>query len=491
MLQPKLNKYFYIAIIVYLLAVCFYNGALNTDEYSQILLFAAQKLHLINIPDLTKISSDNPLTWEYYSQIRATFLPWIAIVIYKFYALIMPSVNPYIIDSLLRLLSSILTLFSCYLFTLVYMPEIKTFNKQKWFLILNLFSYLVVITGVHFNSETISSRLFAIAFCWYFLPNMSKGTLKYLVIGLIFGFSFFCRFQIGFMILGFALWLLFINRIKLKYLWLMVLGFGLAFIFNIVLDYWFYGDLIFTPWQYFVSNLLMHKADSFGTSPWYSYILTESAFLPYGILYVVCSLYFMFKRPKHAITWVAIPFILVHVLIGHKESRFLIPLLPFMPLVVMDTLQLLQQEYQWKLAKLIKLNKLAWWLNILILIALAFIPQTTELPGNYFISTNYKTPTTIYYLSKNIFLDFYQLPYIKRQKLMDISKARCIINQGCLLNLTCNENIRYTKQLDKYVLVYSSCLNYDQRRLPIWLNKALSRIGGLSVIYDLNKLQNN
>lgn len=65
----------------------------------------------------------------------------------------------------------------------------------------------------------------------------------------------------------------------------------------------------------------------------------------------------MYFKRKHVITWVMLPFIVGHLLVGHKELRFLIPLLSFMPFVILDSLQILAEKYNWHLGtKLTKLN---------------------------------------------------------------------------------------------------------------------------------------
>ena len=149
------------------------------------------------------------------------------------------------------------------------------------------------------------------------------------------GFSFLFRYQAGFMIVGFAAWLLFIEKEKLKYLItfslviLSIIGAG------VLVDIWFYGEFTFSAYNYFYENIMLNKAQDYGVDPWWSYITAfiERAIPPFSILFLgAFGILFYFKW-KNPLTWVLVPFILIHFVLSHKELRFLFPMVYFLPII--------------------------------------------------------------------------------------------------------------------------------------------------------------
>jgi phosphatidylinositol glycan class B len=218
-------------------------------------------------------------------------------------------------------LAGILSLLAVVLFIDTFKGELKTANKQKWFILLSLFTWLAVFNGIRYSSENVSAKLFLIGFCLLFWPRFRRNALGYLIIGFLLGFAFVTRYQTGFMLVGLMAWLLFIQRLKLSAWVLIIIGIALAIAGGLSIDHWFYGDWVLTPWRYFAANILQGKADSFSVDPWYMY-LSIAGLVPYGLLYIPASLYFIVMRRKHVISWVMAPFIVGHLLVGHKELRF-------------------------------------------------------------------------------------------------------------------------------------------------------------------------
>lgn len=116
----------------------------------------------------------------------------------------------------------------------------------------------------------------------------------------------------------------------------MLLAFTIVLALSTLLDSWFYHALVFTPWNYFQVNILNGVASSFGTSPWYFYfklILTETI-LPIGAAVLFLIVVAVIENPKHVVVWVAVPFLLIHMLVPHKELRFLFPLINLVPILL-------------------------------------------------------------------------------------------------------------------------------------------------------------
>ena len=95
---------------------------------------------------------------------------------------------------------------------------------------------------------------------------------NFLFIGVILGLASLFRYQVGAMIAGMILWLLFIKKEKIRYLTSLVTGILIVIFLGVIIDYWFYGNWTFTPWNYFDHNILQGKAADFGVSPWSFYI---------------------------------------------------------------------------------------------------------------------------------------------------------------------------------------------------------------------------
>ena len=149
-----------------------------------------------------------------------------------------------------------------------------------------------------------------------------------LMAGLTLGLVFYLRFPTAFAILGIGLWAMIIARPGLKIMAVLACGFVGAVGINLVLDGWFYGEWTLTPWNYFVANLVEGRAASYGVDPWWYYL--EKIFVlyvpPMSIVVIGALAIVVVLRPKHILTWTAVFFLVGHSWVGHKETRFLMPL---------------------------------------------------------------------------------------------------------------------------------------------------------------------
>lgn len=468
------SKYLYLAIGIFFVTAYFSVGHLHPDEYYQILEFAAYKLHL---------NSPHGLTWEFYAQIRPTIQAWMVVYLYKL-TVLFGTANPFFVAFLTRLFAGLLSIISILLFIDTFKSELNTPYKQKWFILLSLFTWLIVYNGIRYSSENISAKLFLIGFCLLFWPKLRRNYLSYLLIGVLLGLSFVVRYQVGFMILGIMGWLLLIKRLNFKNWLIICLGIGIAISFGMLLDYRFYGDFIFTPWRYFAANILQGKAATFSVDPWYSY-LAIAGLLPYGPLYVLGSILFILTKPKHVISWIMLPFIIAHVLVAHKELRFLTPLLNFMPFVIIASIQTLEERYDWKFStKAVKLNYIAWIFNCFLLAVAMLVPSTPQIGVNIFMYKHYRHPTAFNYLTEggNI-LDFYKHLNLRPVPIQNPNQLDCKAKENCLLALTCQETKKFGAPNGK--LVFSDC--------PPWIfkldfNNWLERTA-LYNIYDLSSIE--
>ena len=407
--------------------------------------------------------------------------------LYKLIALV-NTPNPFFVTFLTRAISGALSLVAVLLFIDTFKHELKTPAKQKWFILLSVFSWLAIFNGIRYSSENISAKLFLFGFCLLFWPKFRRNALGYLVIGFLIGFGFVARYQVGFMIVGLMAWLLFVRRLKFSAWAVVVVGIVLAIACGLTIDHWFYGDWVLTPWRYFAANILQGKADSFSVDPWYMY-LSIAGLIPYGPLYILASIYFIIARPKHPITWIMAPFIVGHLLVGHKELRFLTPLLSYMPFVILDSLQVLKEKYGWVIGpKLSKLNTIGWRFNCFVVLVIMFVPSAMQIRINELMYKRYYQPTAFNYLTEggNI-LDFYKHPNLRPVPIDNPAKVDCKSNENCLIALTCQETVKYGAPNDK--LIFSDCPKWIFKLdFNGWLERtALYNIYELKSVESINK----
>lgn len=73
--------------------------------------------------------------------------------------------------------------------------------------------------------------------------------------------------------------------------------------------------------------------DQFRHEPWWYYLTAPvlEGGIFFGLLALLATLRFFWKRPRHVVTWMLVPFLLVHFFLAHKEIRFFFPALFFVP----------------------------------------------------------------------------------------------------------------------------------------------------------------
>jgi phosphatidylinositol glycan class B len=323
--MPEYKKWFLWGLVVQLVAAWFSVGYNHYDEHFQVLEFCNYKLGL---------SPASALPWEFATQCRSALQPFIAYCFCK--ALdAFGLYNPFHVAFLLRLMMGILTwLVTCKVVKLM-LPQFASDKGQRVYVWCSFLLWFVAYCGVRFSAENVAGLLFFLALSiMQQLPAQAAGkqNTSLIAIGLLLGFVFAFRIQMSFAFIGLGLWLLLHGKWPLKN-WL-IAGFAGLFAvgLSVIVDYWFYGAWVFTPFNYFNVNILHHAAARFGVYPWWYYF---TLFINYGVppvSIVMLPLFFIgiWKHPRHLFSWICIAFIAGHSLIGHKEMRFLLPMsIPF------------------------------------------------------------------------------------------------------------------------------------------------------------------
>ena len=429
----KNPRHIYIlSALVLVIAAIFSSGYIHFDEHFQILEFAGYKLGINKPADLA---------WEFNAQMRPAIQPAMVVLVYKVLSPLGLD-NPFFVAFLLRLISAALTFIAFILIYRVYKDQIKDELLRKWFFILSFLLWFAIFNGVRFSSENWSGIFFIFGFSAYFL--WSKRKLQgFLLVGILLGLSFAFRYQTAFLLLGFGLWLLIIQKEKFLNLLLIASGILLVFGLSILIDHWFYGEWTIAAWNYLDQNIIQDKVSGFGTKPFYWYFPTAllKGIPPFSLLFVVGTLVLIVFKPKSPLVWSIGPFILIHSIIGHKEHRFLFPIILFMPIIMIRAMEIINAKWKanfhsskgWRI-----FMKTFFIVNILALGAHALRPADAQVPLYKKLYRNYSEPTTLHYYGKDpyyrvLYINFYKRPNLKIKPIDSLD--RTLVKAGDLLVL--------------------------------------------------------
>ncbi len=370
------RNWLFAAIILHVLAAWFSLGHYHDDEYAQILNFATSKIGM---------DMQSQLMWEFEAGVRSGFQPFIAFVLSKASSFVGVD-SPFILSFIYRLVSAAISLFATVVFIRSIESEITSKNAFKWTAFFLLFSWILLFTNVRFSSEGWACSFFLLAFGLYRYPSPATN-MRFLLVGLFFGLAFLARYQMGFALLGFGLWMLFINKQKPFNIFLVLLVGIFTLALGAGFDWWLYGDFTVSSWNYFIwhFNGLGGGISTALPEPWwfYAYYSAVQLIPPLTLLLPFFVVGFWILFPRHPITWLTIPFVLFHTVFGHKEMRYLFPLLPFAPVMfaivglkIDEKLLLLKRNF-FKYAWII-IFRVSLFLNAVLIILVISLPASKE-----------------------------------------------------------------------------------------------------------------
>ena len=313
--QGALNRGFAILAAVTLLTGWFSETFFFPDEHFQILEFMAMKLG---------ITAPADLPWEFAAKARPFLQPFLYYLIAApLYALGLR--DPFALMTVMRLATGIFSLAALFTFANSFVASLSREDERRAYARMLPFMGFLPYLFVRTASETAACAFFTIAL----VLALKGGGKRMAAAGLLAGIAFECRYQTALMTLGLFGWLWLQARAKPTALAGFVIG-GLAAVAAAALiDRWGYGVWCFPPWNYFDVNLVQGVASkTFGTSPFYAYLYLElgTIFAPITAVLVIAGIVAAIRRPRHVVTWVTVPFVLVHCMMAHKEERFLFPL---------------------------------------------------------------------------------------------------------------------------------------------------------------------
>ncbi len=392
--KGELALYLAIASFLFLIGSYFSVGFHHFDEHFQILEFANLKLGGTAGADLPT---------EYHQQMRPWLQPAISFAFSKFF-FSLGIESPFVHAWLLRILTGLFALVTLYYLGAYLMVRYKNVN-QRALLCSLFFTWFIPYVSIRFSSDTwgaLSILLLGALLLLQYPSSAFKGRWKLSwwavpLLGIGFGLSFQLRYMEGALIFFFFLWLLLFGRFSLSQGIVMTIFLVLSLGIGIGIDSWGYENsqgIVFAPWRYLDVNLFKGYAASIGREPWYEYfrLSFNRGIPPFSLALMIGVFAYWYQHPKSALTWMTLPYFLVHQFTAHKELRFLMPLFYLAgPMCVITCYHLVSKK---------------WWrwgfrLNFLILVAtllkpansgVAFYPHFRELDPHTIVGYRGENP---------------------------------------------------------------------------------------------------
>ncbi|MCB9062712.1 MAG: hypothetical protein H6622_14400 [Halobacteriovoraceae bacterium] len=419
-------KVFYIGLFIHIIIAIFSVGFHHFDEQWQILEFLNYKLGL---------SPSESLPWEFPNKMRSWMQPGLYYLMYKFmYSFI--GANPFGMALVFRLFTSLVGFLS----TMAACLSLHYFSTNKFQLKISIISchvmWMIPYIQVRPSSEGMGSNLLLLSLSLMIhslMANLKRESLFTFLIGLMMGFAFCFRFQIGIIIMFAWIWYLLVGRAKISNACLMALGIIVVTILNVFVDKWGYGVWTFSPWNYLNQNLVLGKLSGFPPSPWWELIVKTitKGIPPLSIIFVGLYFYVWLRKPKSLFTWSTFPLCLVHSILSHKALRFIFPVFVLAPYALLDALSMLGIDESWwkdskNRGKKVAI-KILIGMNFLILLVVMFKPAKTAIKFYSFVYNNNINKIYLYggnpYVMVGLDLMFYRRSSLEFENLANLSQV--------------------------------------------------------------------
>ncbi|MCB0416394.1 MAG: glycosyltransferase family 39 protein [Bdellovibrionales bacterium] len=373
------------AAFVYLAAAIFSVGYHHPDEHFQILEYVALKIGSADAGNMA---------WEYHYSMRSWLQPSLLYGLTRWLQWL-GFEKPFQWAFAYRLVSGALSFTAIWIFVATCRQWFRSSWSWRFAVLLAFFFWCVPYLAVRTSSEAWSSAflLLGISACIGF--GKEKEVWGFLWAGLLWGLAFEFRFQSAVAVTGAVAYFLVIQK-NPRVLYLLP-GIVFALFLGLIVDRWGYGRWEVTAWNYFYQNLWVGKVSGFGVSPWWSYpkILAIKVGPPLSLLLIAGSVWAWLRLPRNVLTWMTVPFFVVHSAIGHKEARFLIPIL--IP-VLMEIGLLADQKLTAPLGRLVRLTGgILFALNGILLVASLVKPADVKSDFYSHVSRKLGRPVVIFY----------------------------------------------------------------------------------------------
>lgn len=308
----------------------------HPDEFGQIVAFYLLKLGEVDAKDLP---------WEYHEKMR----PWLQpafyyLILYPLHATL--GFRHLLFERLTLLVQFALLALTLPLFLRMVRPasdgeySATAATPSDWPARLATLYWatlwFVPFMLVRHSSEAFATILMVPAlYCWQRAGSAraTRALALALAAGLFAGLSSWVRFQLGiFWATLFPLALVYdlVGGRALRRYAAAFGGIAVALLFALTVDRWGYGSWQFAPWNYFHQNIVKGASAGFGVEPWHWYFkqATDYMVTPFFLLILARAIWLArkdaFLGPLAA---GLVAFFALHSAVGHKEIRFLLPMI--------------------------------------------------------------------------------------------------------------------------------------------------------------------
>ena len=377
-----------VALLLYVITAWISRGYYHYDEHYQIIEFAFFKMGL---------SDMKTLAWEYQAGIRSGIQPFIAFVVFRC-CYVLNIKDPYILAFILRLLSVLLILPCKYFFYRVSVKSISTNNgHQLFYLLSTFFIWFFPYLSVRFSAENWSAMCLlmtaSLLLAGYNEEKGKQGSLIY-ASAFFLGLAFTIRFQSAFCVLGVIGWMLLMKKEKGQEILIYIAILIIPLLLEVITDSWLYNKFVFVAYQYFLVNIVQGTASQFGTMTWISYLQMLFSDMGWGVaVFSMLGLIVLCVDYKNVLLWMLVPFIIGHLVIPHKETRFMFPLMHFIPYLLLTAVVFLEKQKGLFATKWVVLLLIVFGIYNLV----ALTSLTRQLPGasdkdlTYYIHRKYRS----------------------------------------------------------------------------------------------------
>jgi phosphatidylinositol glycan class B len=304
---------------------------------------------------------------------------------------------------------------------------LTTDKAKRWLWAFTLLFWCIPYFHARLSSENFGTTIFLYALVMLLERLDGKaGFVSLFVSGFLFGLAFVCRFQLSFMLVGLLAWLLFIKKIPVGYYVKTIAGFIVALGLGALVDKWLYGQWTLSWWNYLYQNFFENKASNYGESPFYFYAGEALLQLipPFSLVIVAALIGFWIRFRKHILTWITMPFILLHFFVAHKELRFLFPALNFLPAMIVIYFHSLREK-DTPLLRFLRHKgflRFAITVNVLLLCFFTFKPADETSASLKQIYNHVKGGNPVlYYDEKNPYNNNAGLNYFRNNKIQTVA----------------------------------------------------------------------
>ncbi len=337
-------------------------GFIQGDEHFQVLEFASARLGLSRIADLP---------WEYAARARSWLLPAIAAGL-RGAMIAIGRDDPFFCAFLLRAASGALYLAAVWRLARATAAWFRSRAQWRVAVVLGFGLWFVPVVAARFSAESWSGSLFFLAFVTLvrLRDRRQCSAAEIILAGLALGLAFVVRFPVLLLDAGAIVWLLRARVVTRREWGFLAVGAVVALAVGAVIDAWGYGAVSLPLWNYYKAQVPGGVLQSYGVSPWWWYFpaTVRAAGWPIGLLLLAGFAGLCARRQPSALVWTLVPFVLFHMMVGHKEVRFLFPMLAAAPYVIV-----LGVEAWWPADFFSRHLTLTWALATLLVVANAAV----------------------------------------------------------------------------------------------------------------------